>query len=213
MKNPFKKLFGKIKTIIQKPKEKKKQKQKFKSLNKKLDKWDDFNADPNDVKSIKSNLKEFYKRNDLEPEDNERFDTSIKYTKEQMEELQQIADAAENKDINVEDWAWRFEGYEEELDPVSMKKFESNVGQYGIETFEDFVNFYENMNRWKNDKYLSFLLSSDQVAELFEYAGELGIEDPAQFVMETAFFEYSNSGMMKGDLYDFIRSELNQGYY
>lgn len=221
MKNPFKalksaakKAVSKIKQVFQKPKEKKERKQKYSDLNKKMREWEKYDAEPNEVKATKSQLEEFYKRNDLNPKDKEEFDYSLNLTKDQQEELDQIADATEKKsNFDIDSWKDAFEGVpEDKISDKGIKSFEALQGTYGIDTYQDFIDFYENMNKWKNDKYLSFIMTSDQVAELIDYADEMGVEDPASFVMESAYFEYSNTGKMGGDLYDFIREELTQGY-
>lgn len=225
MKNPFKflksaakKAVSKIKQVFQKPKEKKERKekekkerkQKYSDLNEKMREWEKYEAEPNEVKATKSQLEEFYKRNDLNPKDKEEFDYSLNLTKDQQEELDQIADATENKNnFDVNSWEYIFKGVDEDkISDKGIKSFEALRGTYGIDTYQDFINFYENMIKWTNDKYLSFILTSDQVAELIEYADEKGFDDPAGTVMSSAYFEYTLSGKMGGDLYDFIREEL-----
>ena len=173
-------------------------------LNKVLDDWKG-KGRSNDVRMIESELQEFYESIGKNPKQENRFNTRLKLTEEQADELYNIAQQAMESDIYYEEWESKFEGYEE-LTDEDVTKFESLEGKYGIETFQHFVDFYEKMNRFKTDRVISSVLSSSQYASLARQAEENGMDE--EELEERIYFEYSLQGLEQDDLYEFIYKSI-----
>lgn len=164
-------------------------------------------AENNAVRMVKGQLENFYEKIGKNPKNPREFNTRLKLTEDQQEELEQIAFSAVEQDIYYEDWQPLFsENTNIEDEEKGIQTFESLRGQYGIDTYQDFIDFYESMNRFKNDRYLTSIMTSDQYAELVNFAEENGLTE--DYVREAAIFEYSLSGSTGGDLYDFIYQSI-----
>lgn len=176
----------------------------FNALNKTLDDWKG-KGRSNDVRMIESELKDFYKSIGKSPKYEDRFNTRLKLTEEQADELYGIAKQALNSDIYYEEWEERFEGYEE-LTDEEVEHFQRIQGKYGVETFQDFVDFYESMNRFKTDRVMTSILSSSQYASLIRQAEEKGMDEDE--LEGRIYFEYKLQGIENDELYEFIYKSI-----
>lgn len=184
----------------------------MKKLNRELKKWNKkIGAENNAVRSAKNMIETFNKQQGINTKNQDLFNTRKKYTGSQLEELQQIVGSVEQKDIYYDKWEPLFENVNVNIQDENkgLKSFEVMRGQYGIETYQDFIDFYDSMNRFKNDIYLSAIFSSEQYATLVDYAEMNGLTE--EDVSYMAIFEYQSTGSTGGELYDFIYKQID-GY-
>ena len=174
------------------------------ALNKTLDDWKG-KGRSNAVRMVESELKDFYESIGKNPKQENRFNTRLKLTEEQAEELYSIAQQALESDIYFEDYEYKYEGFDK-IEEKDIKKFESLEGRYGIDTFQDFIDFTDMMKRFKNDRLMNSILSSSQYASLVRQAESHGMDEDE--LEEHIYFEYSLQGIEYDDLYEFIYKNI-----
>ena len=91
-----------------------------------------------------------------------------------------------------------------------IDKFNQIKEDYGVETIQDFVNWTDEMERYRSSAFLSEVLTSDQIAELWAYAqsGEVKINRRSFHMMIRA--NYNASGKTGNDLYTVVRNKIDK---
>lgn len=89
-------------------------------------------------------------------------------------------------------------------DKFDVDKFEKIQDLYGVETIQDFIDWTDEMERFRMDSFLTSVLTSDQVADVFSYAIEAQKDNPKakldfNAISKMAYREYKNNGGIVGD--------------
>lgn len=160
----------------------------FEQLNDVMNDWQDLSYKPNSINQIEDKLERFYKDNHIDVNDVGRFDSDVKMTEEQINELYDIAVMASKQDIYLED----FEA-----------KFEKAKGKADIETLEDYAEFVDNKTQFEDSVLSSTKMSYYEYEDLLEHAlkdkrrTEKGVQD---LIIEA----FTQKGKTGNDLYDYI---------
>lgn len=164
----------------------------FKEMNEVLAEWQG-KAKPSEIKQVESDLKRFYKSIGKNPKDNDIFNTRLKLTPEQEEEMLDIALGLYNNAEELE--------YYEDIYRDYKKRF-------GFKGIEDAVEFIERMKAFKSDALLKEIISSEQYIELVK-AGQskgMSVED----INEILYIEYSGSGATFDNLYNQVLGAIDE---
>lgn len=91
-----------------------------------------------------------------------------------------------------------------------IDKFNQIKEEYGVETIQDFVNWTDEMERYRSSSFLSEVLTSDQIAELWSYAqsGDIKVNRRSFHMMIRA--NYNATGKTGFDLYNVIRQKIDK---
>ena len=157
-------------------------------LNEVIDEWQDLDYKPNSITQIEDTLERFYNDNNIDTYDVGRFDTSLVLSEEQINELADIADMAQNQDIYLEDFE---------------KKFESAQGKADIETLEDYAKFVDNKTQFEDSIISSSKMSYYEYEDLMKHA----LKDKRrseESVNKMIIDAYTKKGLEGSDLYDFV---------
>lgn len=162
------------------------------TLNRRLKGWDNEGIESNLVKETRENLEMFYDKYDIEW-DSDFFASNLDLTPEQEKEYEEIMDAfgdMAGSNINEMKRAWeeRKDEYEE---------------MYNVETFEDFINFTDQMKLYENDAVMRSVISSSQIAELYSVSSEKAGFSPAKAdkVIQT-IYDVSGNTLSYNTLYN-----------
>lgn len=162
------------------------------TLNRRLKGWDNEGLESNLVKETRENLEMFYDKYDIEW-DSDFFASNLDLTPEQEKEYEEIMDAfgdMAGSNINEMKRAWeeRKDEYEE---------------MYNVETFEDFINFTDQMKLYENDAVMRSVISSSQIAELYSVSSEKAGFSPAKAdkVIQT-IYDVSGNTLSYNTLYN-----------
>lgn len=162
------------------------------TLNRRLKGWDNEGIESNLVKETRENLEMFYDKYDIEW-DSDFFAANLDLTPEQEKEYEEIMDAfgdMAGSNINEMKRAWeeRKDEYEE---------------MYNVETFEDFINFTDQMKLYENDAVMRSVISSSQIAELYSVSSEKAGFSPAKAdkVIQT-IYDVSGNTLSYNTLYN-----------
>ena len=92
---------------------------------------------------------------------------------------------------------------------LDLDKFNQVKEDYGVETIQDFVNWTDEMERYRSSAFLSEVLTSDQIAELWAYAqsGDIKVNRRSLHMMIRA--NYKATGKTGLDLYNIIRQKID----
>ena len=92
---------------------------------------------------------------------------------------------------------------------LDLDKFNQIKEEYGVETIQDFVNWTDEMERYRSSSFLSEVLTSDQIAELWAYAqsGDIKVNRRTLHMMIRA--NYNATGKTGLDLYNIIRQKID----
>ena len=176
------------------------------ALNDVMDEWDDYNLTSNKINQTKDMIEEFYNKYGKDVKDRERFSTRIHINEEQEQELLDIAQSMASDDSSyIETYEDDFDeietlSYDKPLNIDAFNKMKKEYKEY-FGDLSDYVHFFDVMDVFKNNEYLSTILSSSQFVSLLNYGNEEFDEgDIAQMLIE----EYKESGLTKKSLYEKI---------
>ena len=162
------------------------------TLNRRLKGWDNEGLESNLVKETRENLEMFYDKYDIEW-DSDFFASNLDLTPEQEKEYEEIMDAfgdMAGSNINEMKRAWeeRKDEYEE---------------MYNVKSFEDFINFTDQMKLYENDAVMRSVISSSQIAELYSVSSEKAGFSPAKAdkVLQT-IYDVSGNTLSYNTLYN-----------
>ena len=148
----------------------------FNQLNEAMNDWDKAGFTSNDLKLFQDKLEDFYSKNNLQVAHNDRFTVQKGMTQEQADELFDIAIAMADDDYiyldtyqDMLNMDYEDIGTQSRYDKINLEAFSKIAEQHpdSVQDLEDYVNFIDQMNNYKNNAMLSSILSSDQVAELY----------------------------------------------
>lgn len=164
-------------------------------LNDVMNEWEDLAYKPNSINQAEEMLQRFYEDNNIETNDTGRFDTDLSLTEEQINELYDIADAIQKKDIYLEDFE---------------DKFNSAQGKQGIETLEDYAEFVDDKTAYEDSVLGSSKMSYYEYEDLLKTASNKSkwyTEERVNKMIENAFLKTGKTG---GELYDFMFNKLRK---
>ena len=170
--------------------------QLFSQLNKALDEWDALGVKPNDVRYAENMLNQFYEWVGKEPKNPDRFSSRLKLDDDQMEELEEIAQAIANMDIYASD----------EYDESFIKKFEKVKGKHNIETIEDYKNFIDGQQRFKDNVLIASVMDWYEYEKLTMKANKKGWNEER---LNTLIIDvYQKYGYEGEQLYEFVYKHI-----
>lgn len=162
-----------------------------------MEKWRGFddNELPDVVRETRELLRDFYDTQGKNPKEDDQFNTRLKLDEEGEELLTDIA--------------WRFK--EDEYSDFSFyhKFYDTNSDfrdRYNIHDVNDWIEFINKINRFKDDRFLREILSSDQIIELYSEGTNKGLS--MDEIDRIIYIEYSGSGNTFNDLYNQIWSAI-----
>lgn len=164
-------------------------------LNDVMNEWENLAYKPNSINQAEEMLQRFYEDNNIETNDTGRFDTDLSLTEEQINELYDIADSIQKKDIYLEDFE---------------DKFQSAQGKQGIETIEDYAEFVDDKTEFENSVIGSSKMSYYEYEDLLKTASNKSkwyTKDRVDKMIENAFL---NKGKTGGELYDYMFNKLRK---
>lgn len=169
----------------------------FREINKNLNEWNKLGSKPNEVRYAESLLSAFYESIGKSPKVDDRFNLRIKYTEEQQEELEEIAQAVANFD-NIEPTTL--------YDKKFIEKFKKAKGKADINTIEDYVKFIDRKNIFEQERLLSSVLSWYEYNELLKRTKDkdLTSDDLNSMIVNT----YKRKGLQHDTLYEYIYRKL-----
>ena len=120
-----------------------------------------------------------------------------KEDKELIQQKQQEAIVNDKEEIEVG-------GIKMPWDKFDVDKFEKVQDKYGVDTVQDFINWTDDMERFRMDSFLTSVLNSDQIADVFSYAIDAQHKNPKanlsfSEISKMAYREYKNNGGIVGD--------------
>lgn len=120
-----------------------------------------------------------------------------KEDKELIQQKQQEAIVNDKEEIEVG-------GIKMPWDKFDVDKFEKVQDKYGVDTVQDFINWTDDMERFRMDSFLTSVLNSDQIADVFSYAIDAQHKNPKanldfDAISKMAYREYKNNGGIVGD--------------
>lgn len=164
-------------------------------INDVMNDWQDLAYKPNSINQVEEMLERFYNDNNIEVDDNGRFNTDVQLTEQQAQELLDIANKASDMDIYLEDFE---------------NKFDKAQGKQGIETLEDYAEFVDDKTAYEDSVIGSSKMSYYEYEDLLKTASNKSkwyTEDRVNKMIENAFL---NKGLMGSDLYDYMFSKLRK---
>lgn len=164
----------------------------LRDMNAILDEWQG-RSKPSEIKEVESLLKDFYEEAGKNIKNPKRFNTRVKLSPEQQEELMDIALSLQAREEDLE--------YYEDFYRKNKKKF-------GFESMDDVAEFFEEQNAYKNDALLREIISSDQIAELYREGktNNLSKEDIDNMIA----MEYTLTGVTFDKLYERILDSISE---
>lgn len=163
----------------------------FNALNDNMDEWDKAGVKPKAVEMYEDMLSDFYEKIGKNPKD-DRFNTRLKLTPEQEDELLDIAQSMANNTYT----------YDETYADVYNKYKD----RYGWSDVSEAVDFLETMEKYRSDSLLREVLSSEQIMELYSEANSQGLSDDD--IEQMIYLEYSMSGASGEKLFNAIQGAI-----
>lgn len=157
-------------------------------LNDVMDEWEGLDYKPNAITQIEDTLERFYKDNNIDTYDVGRFDTDLRLSEEQINELADIADMAQNQDIYLEDLE---------------SKFEKAQGKADIESLEDYARFIDDKTAFEDSVISSSKISYYEYEDLMKHALKDKRRNESS-VNKMIIEAYTQKGLEGSDLYDFV---------
>lgn len=175
------------------------------TLNRRLKGWDAEGLESNLVKEVREDLELFYDKYDILAND-DYFSANLNLTEEQEKEYEKIMDKFGNKaGSNINEMKSVYEEHKDEYET-----------DYNVESFEDFINFTDQMKIYESDALIRDIISSEQIAELYSKASKSGktYESVDKMILDTyrGIDEKGNQtetgGLTFNDLYNKVLNML-----
>lgn len=134
------------------------------TLNRRLKAWDKEGMESNLLKEVREDLEMFYDKYDIEANE-DYFSANLDLTTEEEAEYEKIMDKFGNKaGSNINEMKRKYEEVKDD--------YETN---YNVKTFEDFIDFTDQMKIYESDALLRDIISSEQVSELYSKSSKKGM--------------------------------------
>lgn len=178
----------------------------YDKLNKRLKVWDKNNVSSEAVRRVRNDLLNFYTKNDIEIKgDSLNFIKRQSLNEEQQKELMSIAKSMDFQKSS----SMSYYKKKPESDKRGTMSFETvrNNPEYGVNNFQDYIKFIDDIKNAKATKSIMRNLDSKQVARLYGYGKEkdLTTEEVNTIIMQNL------DGYRKGErLYNFLMDEIDK---
>lgn len=176
-------------------------------MNKRLETWER-NKLTNDVTNqVRIELLNFYTKHDIEYTGKTvKFKKSNLFTEGEKAEILAIAQAMEfSKSSSIK----YYKAHPKKSEHNYLQSFETvrNKGVYGVKTFQDYINFIDDIRTAKANKDLIRNLDSKQIARLYAYGHEkkLTTEQINQLIIDNVS-DYRNGSKLERFLMEEIES-------
>ncbi len=153
---------------------------KVERVNKIFNEWKSEGLTSNDFELAQGLLRRFYRESRKKNvKEKEMASKRILVDKGQKEEYNKILDfILSDEFIDLKKRQNENESLRQKFNEKSKKTFDSLKNKYDfINDEQSFINFTDNMNRFKNDRMLSAILSSEQIANLYGYGIDKGFTE------------------------------------
>lgn len=153
---------------------------RVKKVNKILNDWKSQGLTSNDYQLATNLLRRFYRESKKKNVKNKEIASSrILVDYKQRVEYNKILDyILSNEFIDLEKRKNENEILRQKFNEKSKKTFNTLKDKYNfINDEQSFIDFTDNMNRFKNDRMLSAILSSEQIANLYGYGIDKGFTE------------------------------------
>lgn len=164
----------------------------LRDANERLLDWEGMENVPNDIKMYRDMLQDFYSDIGKNVKNPEGFSTRVHLTRSQQSELAQIAEMV------TSNWTTDLQQYEWFLEDPSRQRVRE---EYNITSLDDAINFLDDMQRRRDERWIADALSSSQMKELYDEARDKGMSTAD--LEEITYAEYS-TGASGDELYDQI---------
>lgn len=191
-------------------------KKKIEAANKRLGQFGKKNLTSNDVKLFQNMIKGFNLRYGIKTDKPEEISTTAWYTKEQQKELRSIINAIyDNPRTSYQYWRTKQkEMLTSGLDPSELGESNLNLDmveklhdKYGFTEEQEFIDFFDEMDRFRNTSVLSQILDSDEEVDLVSYGKEMDLD--ITDIHELILNEYQRTGRTHTDLYNTVFDALS----
>lgn len=153
---------------------------KVEKVNKIFNEWKSEGLTSNDFELAQGLLRRFYRESRKKNvKEKEMASKRILVDKGQKEEYNKILDfILSDEFIDLKTRQNENESIRQKFNEKSKKTFDTLKDKYNfINDEQSFINFTDNMNRFKNDRMLSAILSSEQIANLYGYGIDKGFTE------------------------------------
>ena len=153
---------------------------KVEKVNKIFNEWKSEGLTSNDFELAQGLLRRFYRESRKKNvKEKEMASSRILVDKGQKEEYNKILDfILSDEFIDLKTRQNENENIRQKFNEKSKKTFDTLKDKYNfINDEQSFINFTDNMNRFKNDRMLSAILSSEQIANLYGYGIDKGFTE------------------------------------
>ena len=184
---------------------------RIEAANKRLGHFGKKNLTSNDVKLFQNMIKGFNLRYGIKTDKPEEISKTAWYTKEQQRELRSIINAIYNNPKTSYQY-WRSKQNEmltSGLDPSELGESNLNLDmveklhdKYGFTEEQEFIDFFDEMERFRNTSVVSKILDSDEERDLVEMGSSLDLD--ITDVYEIILDEYQRTGKTHTDLYNLV---------
>lgn len=190
----------------------------FNNLNEAMNDWDKAGFTSNDLKLFQDKLEDFYSKNNMNVAHTDRFTWQKEMSQEQADELFDLAESMAQDDyIYLETYQdmlnmdYEDIGTQSTYDKINLEAFSKISEQYpdSVQNLEDYVNFIDRMNNYKNNAMLSSILSSDQVAELYSLGSWQDLTDEQIETIIYAELELTTKGQTGDVLYNAVLEAID----
>lgn len=166
------------------------------TLNRRLKQWDESGIESDLVEETRADLEMFYDKWGIEADDN-FFTTNAHLSEEAEAELERIMDSfGNNAGSSIK-----------EMERSYNEKSEEYKERFGVDSFEDYINFTDKMKNAMSNADIKNIISSEQIAELYAVASSKNMG--ADFVDYTLMMEYQSSGKTFEALYNQILGAID----
>ena len=190
----------------------------FNQLNEAMNDWDKAGFTSNDLKLFQDKLEDFYSKNNMNVAHTDRFSWQKEMTQEQADELFDLAESMAQDDyVYLETYQdmlnmdYEDIGTQSTYDKINLEAFLkiSEQHQNSVQTLEDYINFIDRMNNYKNNAMLSSILSSDQVAELYSLGSWQDLTDDQIETIIYTELELTTKGQTGDVLYNAVLEAID----
>ena len=206
-------------------------------LNKAYDEVKQSGLTNNTIKLYEQTLEKFYSKYDRKVKNPHHISQQIQMSEEQIQELADItiafADMAVNdrnfvlsdiigkidpedlqtifdmqQDADLRSDFFSIDGIDMPWNEFDIDKFNTIKEMYGVEDVQQFINWTDEMERYRANAFLSEVLTSDQIADLWAYAqsGDVKVNRRSLHMMIRA--NYNATGKTGADLYNIVLQRI-----
>lgn len=166
-------------------------------INREFRTWDNIGSIPNDVRYAQNLLESFYDWSGKNIKNKSEANVRLVLTDDQLDEYENILLSIAQMNIETD-------YYFNDVDIERYKKMDkSHLNDMGIDTISKWLDFIDKLNRFKDDKLLSSIMSWYEYNELVSVGIQYS-DLTEQEVKEKIITYYINTGLTGENLYEFI---------